>query len=57
LLRVRMTGAFVFEELWPLTETDPETRGALVGYFDVVRDFGVVDDMAPSTLVRPVLVQ
>lgn len=57
LLRVRMTGAFVFEELWPLTETDPETRGALVGYFDVVRDFGVVDDTAPSTLVRPVLVQ
>ena len=57
LLRVRTTGAFVFEEMWPLTETDPETRGALVGYFDVVRDFGVVDDTAPSTLVRPVLVK
>jgi hypothetical protein len=57
VLRARLTGAFVLEEFWPVTETDPETRGALFGYFDVVRDFGVVDETSPSTLVRPVLVR
>ena len=57
LLRVRMNGSFIFKEFWPLDDPEVEARGALVGYFDVVRDFGVVDDTAPSTLVRPVLVQ
>jgi hypothetical protein len=57
LLRVRMTGSFVFQEMWPLSETNPETRGALVGYFDVAREHGEVVESSPSTLVRPVLVQ
>jgi hypothetical protein len=57
LLRARMTGSFMFTELWPLSETDLETRGALVGYFDVMRDYGEVVESSPSTLLRPVLVQ
>ena len=57
LLRVKMAGSFVFSEIWDVDGTDPETRGALSGHFDVQRDFGVVDDAAPSTLIRPVLVR
>jgi hypothetical protein len=57
LLRVKMAGSFVFSEIWDVNATDLDTRGALVGHFDVQRDFGVVDDTAPSTLIRPVLVR
>lgn len=57
LLRVKMAGSFVFSEIWDMDGDDPETRGALFGHFDVQRDFGVVNDTASSTLVRPVLVR
>jgi hypothetical protein len=57
LLRTKITGSFVFQEMWDFGGADPETAAALRGYFDIVRDFGVVDDTAPSTIVRPVLVR
>lgn len=57
VLRVKVAGSFVFREMWDFDGPDPETRGALYGYFDVTRDFGVVDETSPSTLVRPVLVR
>ena len=56
VVRAKLTGSFVFEEI-DLDGSDLDMQGALLGYFDVVRDFGVVDDTAPSTLVRPVLVR
>jgi Flp pilus assembly protein TadG len=56
LLRVKMVGSFVFSEMWDF-DREPSSRATLFGHFDVARDFGVVDDTAPSTLVRPVLVR
>ena len=56
ILTTRMTGSFVVDSLnW-----DPGSdnyHGRIHGYFDVQRDFGVVDETATSTLLRPVLVR
>lgn len=60
ILVTRMTGSFVVDSLdWdPGDDDDYRTRHARMhGYFDVRRDFGVVDETAASTLLRPVLVQ
>jgi len=56
VFRVKMVGSFVFERLWDY-DGDGGSRPALFGHFDLARDFGVVDELASSTLVRPVLVQ
>ena len=56
VMRVKLAGSFVFQEI-DVDGSDTEMQGALLGYFDVLRDFGAVDDTAPSTLVRPVLVR
>ena len=56
VLITRMTGSFVVEKLdWD--NDDGIMHGRMHGYFDVQRDFGVVDETAPSTLLRPVLVK
>lgn len=55
ILTTRMTGSFVVDSL----DWDPGSttfHGRLHGYFDVRRDFGVVDETVASTLFRPVLV-
>ena len=55
VLITRMTGSFVVQRLdWDGSNT---THGRMWGYFDVQRDFGVVDELASSTLLRPVLVR
>ena len=52
----RMTGSFVVEKLdW--NTGDAMAHARMWGYFDVQPAFGVVDDTAPSTLLRPVLVR
>jgi hypothetical protein len=56
LMYTRMTGSFVVEKLdW--SDGDPRAHARMWGYFDVQPAFGVVDDTAPSTLLRPVLVR
>jgi hypothetical protein len=51
-----MTGSFVVEKLdWD--DSDGIMHGRMHGYFDVQRDFGVVDETVASTLLRPVLVK
>ena len=56
LMYTRMTGSFVVEKLdWD--GSDPRAHARMWGYFDVQPAFGVVDDTAPSTLLRPVLVR
>lgn len=57
LMQVKMVGSFVVSEIWDMDSDDLDHRGALFGHFDVVRDFGVVNDTASSTIVRPVLVR
>jgi hypothetical protein len=57
LMQVKMVGSFIVSELWDMDSDDLDNRGALFGHFDVVRDFGVVNDTASSTIVRPVLVR
>ena len=57
LLRVKMAGAFVFSELWDTDQDGTPMEGTLFGYFDVVRDYGPVDPVAASTVLRPVLVR
>jgi hypothetical protein len=56
VLITRMTGSFVVEKLdWD--DGDGIMHGRMHGYFDVQRDFGVVDETVASTLLRPVLVK
>ncbi|HEU5186589.1 MAG TPA: TadG family pilus assembly protein [Gemmatimonadaceae bacterium] len=56
ILVTRMTGSFVVDSLdWDPGSTTYHAR--MHGYFDVQRDFGVVDETATSTLLRPVLVR
>jgi hypothetical protein len=60
ILVTRMTGSFVVDSLdWNPDDDDGSGtfRGRMHGYFDVQRDFGVVDETVASTLLRPVLVQ
>ena len=52
----RMTGSFVVDSL----DWDPGSdtfHARMHGYFDVQREFGVIDETASSTLLRPVLVR
>ena len=60
VLITRMTGSFVVEKLdWDDGGDDGNrtSHGRMWGYFDVQRDFGVVDETVASTLLRPVLVK
>ena len=55
-LITRATGSFVVDSLdW--NNGNEILHARMHGYFDVQPAFGVVDDMAASTLVRPVLVR
>jgi Flp pilus assembly protein TadG len=56
ILFTRMTGSFVVDSL----DWDPGNNifhARMHGYFDVQRDFGIVDETVASTLFRPVLVR
>jgi hypothetical protein len=56
LLTTRATGSFVVDSLdW--NSGNEILHARMHGYFDVQPAFGVVDETAASTLLRPVLVR